>query len=224
MGSDSIGYTRLSQESDTSIERQQRHIREYCDEQDMALEHIYDDGEQSSGFDDEREAYQKVRQRVKAGDVDAIVVNDKRRLARDVDEVMRLVPALRTADVELHTCQDGRLDLSDPMQAAIEILMAAAAYEEKMEEIEKAKQAIEEKQERGDDLGRPRFGMEYDDSSPPKQVPGEEFDTVLKILRMESKDMTYDQIRQATGVSKATAHRVVNRREWYVQRSQLVEQ
>lgn len=221
---DAIGYTRLSQESDTSIERQQRHIREYCDEHGLTLERIYDDGEQSSGFDDEREAYQEVRERVEASDVSAIVVNDKRRLARDVDEVMRLVPALRTVDVELHTYHDGRLDLSDPMRAAIEILMAAAAYEEKMEEIEKAKQAIEEKQDRGDDLGRPRFGMEYDDSSPPKQVPGEEFDTVLKILRMESKGMTYDQIEEATGVSKATAHHVVNRREWYVERSQLAEQ
>lgn len=221
---EAVGYTRLSQESDTSIDRQQRHIREYADEHGLELRRIYDDGEQASGFDDEREGYRQVRELVEAGDVDAIVVNDKRRLARDVDEVMRLVPALRTNDVSLHTYQDGRLDLSDPMRAAIEILMAAAAHEEKMGEIEKAIEAVEEKQQRGDDLGRPRFGMAYDDSDPPKQVPGDDFDTVLKILRMDAKDMTFDQIEEATGVSRATAHRVIDRREWYISRSELVEQ
>lgn len=217
------GYTRLSQQSDTSIKRQKRHIEAYANEHGYALQTIHDDGEQSSGFDTERQEYQRLRDRIEAGVIDAVIVNDKRRLARDIDEVMRLIPELRTNDVELHTYQDGELDLSDPMKAAIEILQAAAAHEEKMQEIEKAIEAIEEKQERGDDLGRPRFGMEYDESDPPQQVPGDDFETVLEILRMKTKGASYNDIESELGVPSSTAQQVVDRREWYVRRSKLEE-
>ena len=217
MSETALGYTRLSQRSDTSIPRQKDHIREYCDDHGLTLERIYDDGEESSGFDATREEYRRLRERVLEGDVDAIVVNDKRRLARDVDEVMRLVPDLRTEDVELHTYQDGRLDLSDPMRAAIEILMAAAAHEEKMEEIEKAINAIEEKKERGDDLGRPRFGMTYNEEKR-RQIPGERWEDIVEIFEMRDDGHTYEEIAEAVGVATGTAHRVVDRREWYEQR------
>ena len=113
----SIGYTRLSQESDTSIDRQKRHIHEYVVDLGFELETIYDDGERSSGFDESREEYVKLRGRVQSGEIEAVVVNDKRRLARDFDETMRLVLDLREHDVEAHTYQQGQLDLSDPVQA-----------------------------------------------------------------------------------------------------------
>jgi DNA invertase Pin-like site-specific DNA recombinase len=219
---DAAGYSRLSQESDTSIARQQRHIREYCEENDLTLLTIHDDGEQASGFDADRSAYQTLRERIQAGELDAVVVNDKRRLARDIDEVMRLVPLLRSTDTELHTHRDGRLDLSDPMRAAIEILMAAAAHEEKMAEIEKSIEAIEEKQERGDDLGRPRFGMRYS-ADGRRQVPGENFDVVLDILTLRNRGLTYEEIRERTGVALGTISNVLDRREWYVERERLAE-
>ena len=129
--SSAIGYTRLSQESDTSIDRQKRHIRAYADENGLTLEAIFDDGERSSGFDESREEYQRVRKRVQSGEVAAVVVNDKRRLARDFDETMRLVLDLREHDIEAHTFQEGRLDLSDPVQAAVEVLQAASEHEAK---------------------------------------------------------------------------------------------
>lgn len=56
--SSAIGYTRLSRDSDTSIDRQKRHIREYADKNGLLLDHIYDDGERSSGFDESRQEYQ----------------------------------------------------------------------------------------------------------------------------------------------------------------------
>ena len=129
--SSAIGYTRLSQESDTSIDRQKRHIREYADENGLTLETIYDDGERSSGFDESREEYQQVRDRVPSGEIAAVVVNDKRRLARDFDGTMRLVFDLREHDVEAHTFQEGRFDLSDPVQAAVEVLQTPASTRQK---------------------------------------------------------------------------------------------
>lgn len=96
--------------------------------------------------------------------------------------------------------------------------MAAAAYEEKIEEIEKAINAIEEKKERGDDLGRPRFGMTYDEEKR-RQVPGERWGDVAEIFEMRDNGHTYEEIAEEVGVSAGTAYRVVGRREWYKSRS-----
>lgn len=70
---DVLGYTRLSQESDTSIDRQKRHIREYVDNQGMSLDRIYDDGERTSGWNESREEYQQVREQVQlqSGELDS---------------------------------------------------------------------------------------------------------------------------------------------------------
>lgn len=215
------GYTRLSQVSDTSIERQTEHIRAYAAEHGYDVAHIYDDGQRASGFDVEREAYQTLRDNV--ADVDAVIVNDKRRLARDIDEVMRLIPDLRQHGVELHTYQDGQLDLSDPMHAAIEILQAAAAYEEKMAEIEKAREAVAERIERGDAHGQPPFGMQY---GPEKRrfVPDpEEIDTVAEICAARDGGATLQTISDDTGVPLGTVWRVLDRREWYAEQTEEVE-
>lgn len=213
------GYTRLSQQSDTSIERQKRHIREYAEEHDLDLELIYDDGESSSGFETEsREQYQQLRRRIQDGELDAVILNDKRRLARDIDEVMRLIPDLRTTDTELHTYEDGPLDLSDPMRAAIEILQAAAAHEEKLKEIRRAIAAVDERVEDPDiDHGRPRFGMTYDDAGV-RQVPGEDFEQVEEILRRREQGESYRAIAEDVTASRETVRKVWGRREWYRER------
>jgi len=54
-----------------------------------------------------REEYQKARSRVQSGEIDAVVINDKRRLARDFDETMRLILDLREYGVEAHTFEEG---------------------------------------------------------------------------------------------------------------------
>lgn len=216
-----IGYTRLSQQSDTSLERQANNIRKYASENGFSLQTIYSDGEGASGFESEsREEYQRVVETVRSGTIAAVIVNDKRRLTRDVDEAMRLLPDFRENGVELHTFQDGPLDLSDPIRAAIEIVSAAAAYEEKLQEIEKAKQATAERVADPDiDHGRPRFGMTYDQDKK-RQVPGEEFDTVIEILQLDSNGRSYREIKNRTGVSIATISRVIDRREWYIEREE----
>jgi len=221
--SKAVGYTRLSQQSDTSIDNQRDHIRAYASANGLDLVAVLSDGEQSSGFDvDDLDAFGELRERVTGGDVDAVIVNDKRRLVRDENEVMRLIADLRSNGVELHTHQSGEVSLDEPMQAAIEILRASSAAEEKRKEIERSKEAIREKQDAGHDLGRPRFGMRYSDDHS-QQVPGEEFDTVLDILRHDRMDRSVREIEERTGVPKSTVARVVDRREWYLEREQLAE-
>jgi len=214
-----VGYIRLSQESDTSIDRQRTNIETYAADHDLALDRIYSDGQRASGFDGDRPEYEAVVERVRAGDVAAVIVNDKRRLTRDVDEAMRLIPDFREAGVELHTCQAGSLDLSDPIRAAIEIVSAAAAHEEKMQEIEKARAATAERVADPDiDHGRPRFGMEYN-AAGDRQVPGDEFDTVCEILERRRNGWTLQMISEDLDVAKSTAYRVLENREWYQKRA-----
>jgi len=216
---DAIGYTRLSQASDTSIERQKRHIREYAEENDYFLVQMYDDGQQASGFDtEEREEYQKLRKHV-TGDLtygvpDVVIVNDKRRLARDVDEVMRLIPDLRQHEVELHTVEDGSLDLSDPMRASIEILQAAAAHEEKLEEIRKSIEATEERIESGYDHGQPPRGLKFDNDGQ-YWVPGEDYYLCLRAIAYRDQGVSLREVEARTGIPYASVRRLVDRRDKY---------
>jgi len=210
------GYTRLSQTSDTSIDRQKRHIVSYTDEHGFTLAGILDDGERSSGFDAAREKYQELRKLVSDGDLDAIVVNDKKRLARDFDETMRLILDCREQDVEIHTHRDGQLDISDPMNASIEVLRAASDHEAKLEEIEKAKEAVRERVDNGCYHGTPPFGLRFAEDKCHLEKAEEQFDQLETILeRREDGDRVVD-VAEDVGVSTATVSRATSRGiEWY---------
>lgn len=212
-----VGYCRLSQESDTSIDRQKRHIREYARENGLDLEKIYDDGERSSGFDESREEYQLLRDRVGSAEISAIVVNDKRRLARDFDATMRLVLDLREHDVEAHTYQEGQLDLSDPVQAAVEVLQAASEHEAKLKEIERAREAVQERLEAGYDHGRPPIGFQFDDAGE-QWVPDREgrFDDVVEAIEMVEGGATYADVQDELGIAPSTMSGVMGRRDRYL--------
>lgn len=216
--SSAIGYTRLSQKSDTSIERQKRHIREYADSNGFTLETIYDDGERSSGFDENREEYQLLRDRVQSEGLVAVIVNDKRRLARDFDETMRLVLDLREYDVAAHTFHEGVLDLSDPVQAAVEVLQAASEHEAKKKEIERAREAVQERLDRGYDHGRPPIGFRFDDAGE-QWVPDREgqFPDVVEAIRMVEDGQTYREVKDKLGIAPSTMSGVMDRKERYLQ-------
>jgi DNA invertase Pin-like site-specific DNA recombinase len=209
-----IGYTRLSQDSDTSIDRQKRHIREYCERESIGLQGILNDGQYSSGFDTDRSEYQQVRDRVRSGEIDAVVVNDRTRIGRDYDERMRFILDLREYDVELHT-RKGRVDLSNPTNVAVEGVHAAKDDEGKREEIEKAKEATEERLEQGYDHGRPPFGLTFDEDGH-YWVPGDDFDAALEVLEMRDDGASYRAIAEEIDeVGRESARGILQRREKY---------
>ena len=209
-----IGYTRLSQDSDTSIARQKRHIREYCDEHGLDLETIYDDGEFSSGFNIERSEYQNVRDAINEERVDAIVVDKKNRIGRDFDERMRFVLALREHDVQLHSWNRGLIDLSDPTDAAVESVHAAKDDESKRQEIEDAKEATRERIEAGYDHGQPPFGLQFDEDGH-YWVPGENYYRALRVIAARDQGWSLREIESELDVPRSTASRIAERREKY---------
>lgn len=206
-----IGYTRLSQDSDLSIDRQKQHIHDYCAEHGLELECIFNDGEYASGFNPERAEYQRVRERVSQEDIDAIVVNDRARIGRDFDERMRFVLDLRQADVELHTALNGQVDLSEPSKVVFEGFHAAKDDEGKREEIEKSKQAIEERQENGCYQGTPPIGLEFADDKCHLQKSKRWGDVLKAFERFDEGDKTLTEIGEETGIGISTLSRMRSR-------------
>lgn len=214
------GYVRLSQEGrDASLDEQKRSIREYAREHGLDLQTTRNDGENTSGFDTERGEYQLLREKIREGEIDAVVVRDRARLSRDFDERLRLLTYLREQDVELHVVEDrGLIDVQDVQTAAMECVHAAMDHVKKKAEIDRAKAAIEERLERGDDHGRPPFGLRFDDEGRrwvPDRESGE-FATALEVIRLREDGLSWRDIADETGVNRSTARGIYDRRERYL--------
>jgi len=155
--------------------------------------------------------------RLRAGDFGYVVAWDDTRIARDefFAEVKR---AAKLGEAEFAFVSD-----VDDLDSLTHGVKRTVETKVKQEEIEKARAALERKKERGDDLGRPRFGMTYDVDGR-RQVPGENFDVVLEILRARSNGATFDEITDELDVARGTVQNVISRREWYVERSKLGEE
>jgi DNA invertase Pin-like site-specific DNA recombinase len=221
-GEKAFGYVRLSQGGrDTSIEDQKEALREYAREHPaLQLVTTINDGENTSGFNEDRDGYQTIREKIEADDADAVIVRDRARLSRDFDERLRLIAMFRASDCDWHVVEaGGRIELEDVQTAAMECVHAAMDHAKKMAEIRRSKEAVQQRMDDPDvDHGRPRFGMTYDDQGR-RQVPGKNFETVREILREDKPDKSRREIASAVDVPVATVHRVLDRREWYLNRS-----
>lgn len=217
---DAWGYVRLSQSGrDASLEEQKEAIREYAREHELDLQTIANDGENTSGFDTERSYYQTLRGKIEAEELGAVVVRDRARLSRDFDERIRLVTLFRLTGVEYHVVEaGGHVDVSDVQTAGMECLHAMMDDMKKRQEIERARDATEERLEAGLDHGRPKFGMTYDDAGE-YQVPGEHFDTVRAVLEADDRGADPGEIARKTGLDVAKVRRVLEHREFYVARA-----
>jgi len=92
----------------------------------------------------------------------------------------------------------------------------------KRREIEKPQDALDAREERGDDHGRPPFGLRYDDDGHrwvPDRESGE-FATALEVVRLREDGLSWRDIEDETGVNTATARRVCDRKERYLQETE----
>ena len=210
-----IGYTRHSDDSDVSVGRQKRRIEDYCERVGLELDDILDDGTYSSGFDPSREEYQRVRARMREGDIDAIVLNDRSRIGRDFDERMRFVLDVREMGIALHTTQDGAIDLTNPFDVVMEGFHAASDDESKRGEIERSKQAIEERQENGCYQGTPPLGLEFAEDGCHLQK-SDRWDDVMDAIGQLESGVKLKEIEAKTGIGKSTLSRIRYRgKSWY---------
>jgi DNA invertase Pin-like site-specific DNA recombinase len=210
------GYTRLSQDSDTSIERQKEEIKEYCRKQDLELQEIYDDGERTSGYNTEREQYQRLKEKLQ--EIDTVVARDRQRLGRDFDERMQFILDLRQTNTALHITREGKIDLTDPYNIVMESMQSASDDKSKRKEIEKAKKAVQKRQEKGYYQGKPPYGLQFDDEKK-YLVPDENFETALEVLKLRDQDKSYPNISEELGISTSKAYRINQNRSLYQEKA-----
>lgn len=215
---EAAGYTRLSQASDTSIDRQKRHIEEYAEENELELTTIYDEGQRASGFDTNREKYDELVEAAREGEVDAIIVNDRSRLGRDQWQRMQHFSELVREGVEFHTWEDGYIDPDEPVALLQEAMYAQQHDQAKREEVEKSKAATQERIDRGCYQGTPPYGLQFCDDGCHLEKDEAQWEELEQIWS-EVEDSTLSEVAEGVSLSVASVSRVANRgREWYEQR------
>lgn len=168
------------------------------------------------GADEERiDAHPDVQELLtdlRAGELDYLVAYDDTRLARD-QFYWELKRAAVLGECELVFVEEPPDDqLTFRVQRAVE-------SDVKRREIEKSQAALDAREERGDDHGRPPFGLRYDDDGRrwvPDRESGE-FATALEVIRHREDGLSWRDIEDETGVSRSTVRSVYDRRERYLQ-------
>ncbi|WP_254808448.1 recombinase family protein [Natronosalvus amylolyticus] len=217
MSKTAIGYTRLSQTSDTSIPDQKREIRDLADEQGFKLLEIFDDGQKSSGFDNERDQYLEMQAVLEDEEIDVLIVRDRDRLSRDKRERSMLYYDLDEWDVELWTTTDGqRVDFGDDESWLIEMIRNYMDDVAKRRDIQKAKRKIKQRVENGYYQGRPPTGTQFDENGQ-YLVPDKNFDAVLRVLSMRARGYSYSETEEETGIAQGTIANIMDRQDEYIE-------
>lgn len=202
------GYVRLSgTDSERSIPSQKKDIKEYCEGHDeLELDFIYDEGKDESGWDASREEYQQMLSDASEGEFDVLVVRSGSRIGRDkIERLDTYMDLANKYDVEFHTCSRGYVDPSNPTDLLMEVF-EATKDDEKKQEIERAKDTIQQRQEEGYYQGASPWGLTHQsDASPPGLVPTSEFDTVLRVYELMNEDISYRDIIEQLDLDKSTS-------------------
>lgn len=206
-------------EDDIGLEQQRRQVRQLAE--DVADEvDTLDLGVQTgfstmtrdgTGLLDQIPRVKDAVTRVREGEFDYVAALDDRRVARD--EYMSVIEYAATqGNAEfVYVREVQRDDLSYDIHRRVE-------RHTKEEEIEKARAAIQERQERGMWQGRPPIGLEFDEAGE-YLVPDEDFGLVMEALDRLEAGQPYAEIADALGIAMGTVTNINERgRRFYERR------
>lgn len=221
-----VGYARLSQEG-KSIPEQIEAIEDYCESHGFDLIQTYNDGQQESGYTDQREKYQELLSHLRDDDrpVDHVVVRGLSRLSRDRLHRMQLLIELHREGVDVHAYDRGSqnpIDLSKPWALTREAGQADADDVEKRKEAERGRQEAERRKAEGLPNGRPPFGLTYDDNKE-RLIPSKNFETATRVLDLLDEGYSYRAIAASVNVSKDQVGTIKRRRGDYERAKELGE-
>lgn len=165
--------------------------------------------DEPAGLLDQNEDVKETVERIRNGEFDYLTAWDDRRICRD--EYFTVIEyACKQGGCEIVYFGDvADDDLTFDLKRRIE-------RDTKEEEIRKAKRALRIKKDRGDDLGRPRFGYTYN-TAKTDQVPEDgEFERALRVIQLRDEGETYSEVENETGVSQGTIANILSRREEYL--------
>lgn len=225
--SKALAWIRKSKGSDDDIglEQQRRHVLSLAEDQaddvdvlDLGVHTGFSSmSRDGDGLLDHLDIVQEAVEDLEKGVYDYVVALDDRRVARD--EYMSVIEyaAIQGEAEFIYVREVQRDDLSYDIHRRVE-------RHTKEEEIEKAREAVQERIDRGMWQGRPPVGLQFDDAGE-YLVPSEEFETVMEVFDRLSEDESYASISSDLNIATGTITRIKNRgREFYEKRRKQPDQ
>jgi len=145
---------------------------------------------------------------LRAGRYDYLCAWDDTRLARD-QFYWQIDYAARLGECEFRFVEP------PPDDDLVFRVTRAVESDVKRREIEKVRQAIQEREERGYYQGRPPFGMQFDDDGQHLIPDPDSWDIVCDVLRLRDQGHSYAKIAEQTPVNKSRVGRIVRNRKRY---------
>lgn len=153
---------------------------------------------------------------LRAEKYDYLVAYDDTRLARD-----QFYWELKRAAI-IGGCELGFVEEPPDDELTFRVQRAVES-DVKRREIEKSQAALDAREERGDDHGRPPFGLRYDDQGRrwvPDRESGE-FATALEVIRLREEGLSWRDIADQTGINRSTVRNTYERRARYFQEAEV---
>lgn len=208
-------YVRLSDSSNRSIDSQIEDCEAYAAAEGLTVDHIYNEGERESGWDNAREEYNKMLEDAEDGEFDVLIVRSGSRFGRDKRERIRRFFDLDEWGVELHTVSRGYIDPEDPSDFLMEVFQAMSDDHGKREEVERLTAELEKRREEGLFVGEPPTGLRYDEDKRFLVADEDVIDDVLRVFELRDRDMSYRDIAEHVPWSPPTVGKLLDRREKY---------
>lgn len=161
---------------------------------------------------DENDDIQQLLTDLKHGEFDYIAAKDKNRISRDdfFSEIKRAATVFGDAEFALWKDDDD----VDSVGNSVEHLISR---KKKLQEIKDSIRNLKKKMERGEPVGRPKFGYKYN-TEKTKEIPDlPDFTAALRVLALLPDDeWTWAAIEEETGVNQGTMTKIRERREQYI--------
>jgi DNA invertase Pin-like site-specific DNA recombinase len=184
-------YSRVStNKREQKPEVQVDDLRRYCKARGFKITHEIVD--RASGGTDDRPGFKQLLQRVRAREVDAVIVVKLDRLFRSLKHLVNTLSEFEALGVKFIATRD-QVDLTTPAgRMFVQILGSLAEFERELIR-ERILLGLEHAKSSGKKLGRPKF---YDDK---------------KIRDLRKAGMSYQGIQQKLGVSKGAVCRALQK-------------
>lgn len=200
-------YCRVSTEKETqeqSIIRQQEELEKLAAELSYTCEGIFTD--RQSGYDMDREGLLSMLDRIQAGDIDALFIQDETRLGRGNARVAILHVIAKSKAVVISNHSNGQMELSEMDTMLLEILAIVEEYQRKLHNA-KIRRGMKRAVKRG---YKPELNLHSIDRSPGRErleLPIEE------IVALRNKGMTFEEIASVlNGLGHTASKATINRR------------
>ena len=180
-----IGYARVSTAGQNLDGQTDLLTKEGC-------ERIY--SEKISGAKEERPQLERMMDALRKGDT--VIITELTRLGRSVRELLSIIERIHVAGATIKSLRETWLDTTTPQGNLLLTIFAGLSQFERDLTRQRTRQGLEAARARGRKGGRPKS-----DKS--------KVETALKMYA--SKVHTIEEITKATGISRATLYREVNK-------------